>query len=239
NQPLRILLQRQAGPVIIISNGYGLLIRPMIRVFDLPRAKLVCCHLRHFNHRRDGKLALLDDRHDRDVITQSMVITDSNTDADLLAVCKIPCLTVWKDAVFKRAFDGLAYLPGDYLSRVKRPRQGALRHLVIYNLLPWILIGLSASSTVADIIGLAALFLSLWSIYELGYYDNDRCAINYETTPKLTPEALTFNGRCFGLKAGLTALIFGAAGIALLLPTRFFSAFALWDAALLALYATY
>lgn len=194
NRDLQVALQNYPYPVIIASNGYGVLIRPMLAALNLPGTTLVCCNLSRFHHRRDGKLALLDPTHDRAFIARSLVITDSHADADLLAACKTPCLTAWKKAAFKRAFDGLAYLPGDYLSRVKRPHQGALRHLVIYNLLPWILVGLSSSASVTEVLGLTALFLSLWSIYEWGYYDNDRCAIKYERTPKLTPEAQTFNG---------------------------------------------
>lgn len=212
----------------------------MLEALDLPNAHLVCCDLHRIHHRRDGKLALLDITHKREFIAQALVITDSHADADLLAACKTPCLTVWQAAELRRAFDGLAYLPDDYLSRVKRPRQGALRHLVLYNLLPWILVGLSTSPLLAEVFGLTALFLSLWSIYEWGYYDNDRCAMEYEPSPKLTQEAQRFDGHFFSIKVWSTALVLGAAAIALLHPRELFLGnFACWVLTLLALCGTY
>lgn len=249
NQPLRDALHAHSKHIVIASNGYELLIRPMISAFKLPGVALVSCHLLRFKHRHDGKLSLLDSVHDREFIAQTLVVTDSYSDADLLRVCKTPCLTVWRDSVFKHAFDGLVYLPTDYLSRVKRPRQGALRSLVIYDLLPWILVGLSLTpnfltshflvSNLLEFFGLIALFLSMWSIYEVGYFDNDQCAVKYEHDPKFTPEAQKFNGRYFKVKAWLTALVLGAIAIALINPAVFIKLYAIWVIALLALNGVY
>jgi hypothetical protein len=239
NQPLRDSLRAHSKHVVIASNGYQLLIRPMISAFDLPGAALVSCHLLRFKHRRDGKLKLLDTAHDREFIAKALVITDSYSDADLLRVCKAPCLTVWRNALFKHAFDGLVYLPTDYLNRVKRPRQGALRSLVIYDLLPWILVGLSVAPSFLELLGLILLFLSMWSIYEVGYFDNDQCGVKYEHDPKLTPEAQHFNGHYFKTKAWLTALVLGAIAIGLINSAAFMKLSALWVVALLSLNAVY
>lgn len=239
NQTLRDALLAHSKHVVIASNGYEILLRPMISAFNLPGVALVCCHLLRFKHRRDGKLTLLDAAHDRDFIGKALVVTDSYTDADLLRVCKTPCLTVWKDAAYKKAFDGLVYLPTDYLSKVKRPRQGALRSLVIYDLIPWILVGLSVAPNILEFFGLIALFLSMWAIYEVGYFDNDQCAVNYESDPKLTPEAQQFNGRFFKTKAWVTALILGAIAIGLIEPTAFIKWFPVWIITLIALNGVY
>jgi len=239
NTTLRDALHTHSKHTIIASNGYQLLIRPMLSAFKLPDAALVCCDLFRLKHRRDGKLALLEKAVDREFIAQALVVTDSYTDADLLRVCKTPCLTVWHDALFTRAFDGLVYLPTDYLSKVKRPRQRANRTLVIYDILPWVLVGLSTSPSVAEALGLVVLFLSMWSIYEVGYFDNDQCAVKYEKDPKLTPEAQVFNGRYFKTKAWLTALVLGAIAIVLISPAAFIKWYAIWVATLLTLNATY
>lgn len=239
NQTLRDSLHAHSKHIVIASNGYQLLIRPMISAFNLPGATLVCCHLLRLKHRRDGKLKLLDTAHYREFIAKALVVTDSYSDADLLRVCKTPCLTVWRDALFKHAFDGLVYLPTDYLSRVKRPRQGALRSLVIYDLLPWILVGFSVSPHFSELVGLIVLFLSMWSIYEIGYFDNDQCGIKYEHDPKLTPEAQQFNGRYFKTKAWLTALILGAIAIGLIDAASFIKLYALWVGALFSLNCVY
>ncbi len=239
NLKLRDTLRAHSKHIVIASNGYELLLRPMIKAFNLPGVALVSCHLLRFKHRRDGKLTLLDAAHDREFIGKSLVVTDSYTDAPLLRVCQTPCLTVWRDALYRRAFDGSVYLPTDYLSRVKRPRQGALRSLVIYDLLPWILVGLSITPHILDVVGLFALFLSMWAIYEVGYFDNDQCAVHYESDPKLTPEAQNFNGRFFRLKAWLTALVLGAIAVACIDLNAFPQLFAIWVLTLLALNGVY
>lgn len=239
NQKLRDALRAYSKHIVIASNGYELLLRPMIKAFDLPSVALVSCHLLRFKHRRDGKLTLLDTAHDREFISKSLVVTDSYTDAPLLRVCQTPCLTVWRDALYQRAFDGLVYLPTDYLSRVKRPRQGALRSLVIYDLVPWILVGLSVTPHVLDVVGLFALFLSMWAIYEVGYFDNDQCAVLYESDPKLTLEAQQFKGRFFRVKAWLTAVVLGAIAVACIEPNDFAPLFIAWMLTLLALNGVY
>lgn len=239
NVALRDAMHSHAKHVVIASNGYQLLIRPMLDAFKLPDAALVCCQLFRLKDRRDGKLALLEKAVERDFIAQSLVVTDSYADADLLRVCKTPCLIVWRDALFTRAFDGLVYLPTDYLSKVKRPKQRAARTLVIYDVLPWVLVGLSTSPGIAEFLGLTILFLSMWSIYEVGYFDNDQCAVNYEKDPKLTPEAQAFNGRRFKTKAWLTALVLGAIAIALINVTAFVKWYLVWIVTLLTLNLTY
>jgi hypothetical protein len=239
NVQLRDTLHGTPNQIIIASNGYKLLIQPMISALELPNATLVCCHLLRLNHRRDGKLALLSTSHGQELIAKSLVITDSYSDADLLRACKSPCLTLWKDAAFEKAFNGLVYLPGDYLSKVKRPKRGVMRNLVMYDLLPWILVGLSASINFYNFVGLIALFFSMWSVYEIGYFDNDRCAVKFESDPNLTPEAQKFVNRSFEAKAWITALALGALGVWLVHPIDFFVNFAIWVAVLLALFGTY
>lgn len=239
NTPLRNALHTHSKHIIIASNGYELLIRPMLSAITLPNAELVCCKLFRLKDRRDGKLALLEKTIDRATVAQSLVVTDSYTDADLLRVCKTPCLAVWREALFQRAFDGWVYLPTDYLSKVKRPRQRANRTLLIYDILPWVLVGLSISPDIAEVVGLVLLFLSMWAIYEVGYFDNDQCAVKYEKDPKLTVEAQAFNGRYFKTKAWLTALVLGAIAIALLNPAAFLKYYTIWIVTLLALNGTY
>jgi hypothetical protein len=45
-----------------------------------------------------------------------------------------------------------------------------------------------APNPIAHVVGLALLLLSLWTIYERGYVDNDRAAARYEADPRLTAE---------------------------------------------------
>jgi hypothetical protein len=239
NRSLSDALRPHGARVIVASNGYKLLIKPMLKFFDLPDAGLVCCHIKNFGHRRDGKLALVGTRYGKELIAKSMVITDSYTDAALLRVCATPVLTVWSEAKFAKAFNGLAYLPGDYVRNIKRPRTGALRNIFLYDTLPWILVGASMTPSFTELFGLALLFFSMWSIYEIGYFDNDQCAIKYEDDPKLSQEAERFDGRFFEIKVWSVALLLGAAGIWLLQPADFLLFFSIWITVLLVLYGIY
>lgn len=239
NGELRQALSSRSHPVIIASNGYSLLIRPMLPFLGLPNAALVCCRLLNLRHRRDGKLALVKDCYGDSFIAGSFVITDSYTDADLMRASRDACLTTWNEARFERAFDGRIYLPGDYLSRVKRPGKGALRSLVLYDLLPWLLIGLSITPGIYQFVGLIALFFSMWAVYEIGYYDNDQCARQYEIDPVLTSEAQAFTVQQFEFKAWCTALLLGGIGVLLIRPDTFILALLVWTGVLLALHGTY
>jgi len=87
----------------------------------------------------------------------------------------------------RHALSGV-YLPGQYLSRVKRPgTRYIVRGIVQEDFALWVLssIGL-ALFPFLHLVGLALLAISFWSIYELGYVDNDRIAARYEADPKLS-----------------------------------------------------
>jgi hypothetical protein len=103
------------------------------------------------------------------------------------------------------------YVPGQYLTQIKRPGQRYIMHgIILENFALWVLCSiLHAPSPVTHVIGLLALLI--WAIYERGYVDNDWVALHHEKDPKLsdtvgklevadTPTATVDLGR--GLRAG-------------------------------------
>jgi hypothetical protein len=72
------------------------------------------------------------------------------------------------------------------------------------------------------------LFLSLWSVYEIGYMDNDICAQKFETDPVFTDEARGFPYKGAKRGAWIWALILGGIGC-LFVPHRSWPiSFGLW-----------
>jgi phosphoserine phosphatase len=239
NKDLREALAARTEGVVIASNGYRRIIKPMLAAFGLKDAELICCSLRRFHHRSRGKLTLMLASVPQSQIAGAAVITDSLTDAPLLAACEKPCLTVWSAARYEKAFPGKIYLPGDYLSRVKRPRQGAFKSLIKEDLVVWVLVGLSVTPTISEFAGLTLLFFSMWSFYELGYFDNDRCALKYETDPRVTKEFQAIAGTNFALKAAIVGTILGLLGILALDPSQFVRNAILWSLGMAGLCCVY
>jgi phosphoserine phosphatase len=232
-------LRSNGDHVIVATNGFRIVIKPMMNAFGLEKATLVACRLLHLQDRANGKLALLKTKYDDGFLASSIVITDSRTDTPLLQVCAVPCLTQWTGAIFDKAFKGVAYVPGDYITYVKKPRMRASRKLVREDLLPWVIVGLSTSFTLSHILGLICLFYSMWAVYEVGYYDNDITAKLYESDPQLTSAAVAFDDRRFPLRAWGVALALGLIGSLLVARPAVMTTAIIWLAVLCGLQATY
>lgn len=244
NVELLEALRRRPSAFVIASNGYRPVIGPLLRSLDLREFRLVCCNILRFRHRILGKLALLQSQLSEEDIATSTVITDSLRDAPLLAACERPCLTVWKDAVYAPAFSGRYYLPGDYVSKIKRPRSGALRRLARDDLFPWVLAGLIIQPDILavalDVAGLVCLFFSMWCYYELGYHDNDQCAIKYESDGVTTVDVQSVPASGLALRMIVMGSALGILGIALAVPPfGWLMAFGAWFGGMAALTIVY
>ncbi len=189
NRPLLDALRASAARPIIVTVGFESIVRPLIAAFGMPDTQLVAARGFGFRDRRRGKLAMAVEALGEEIVRGALVVTDSPQDAPLLEAAARPLRTLWPDAKYRRAL-GRVYLPGEYLSRVKRPGERYIwRGIVQEDLVFWILssIGL-AVHPFAHILGLILLLISFWAIYERGYVDNDRAAEHFEHDPKLTAE---------------------------------------------------
>ncbi|GJD97978.1 hypothetical protein [Methylobacterium iners] len=240
NVKLADALRSRGEKDVIVSNGFQLIIRPLVVGLNLSEIDVICCRVLRLKDRSQGKLALAVRKLGLQAVKAAMVVTDSLKDAEILSVCKYPCLVVWREAVFRRAFDKVAYLPGDYLIQVKRPKQGALRKLVREDLFVWIAVALTVTDvTWWQVLGIILLFASMWSVYEIGYYDNDFCAKHFESDPKLNPRFDEFNGQIFVRKAWFFGLITGVTGTILISGFDDISKPFVWCAVLISLRGTY
>ncbi|MDE2347919.1 MAG: haloacid dehalogenase-like hydrolase [Gammaproteobacteria bacterium] len=189
NRPLFDALRASAAQPIVVTVGFESIVRPLIAALGIPDATLVAARGFGFHDRRRGKLAMAVEALGDETIRRSLVITDSPQDRPLLDAAARPLRTIWPDAKYRRAL-GRVYLPGEYLSRVKRPGERYIwRGIVQEDLAFWILSSISlAAHPLAHVLGLALLALSFWAIYERGYVDNDHAAAHFEHDPKLTAE---------------------------------------------------
>jgi hypothetical protein len=227
---------------IIVTVGFEAIVRPLVEALKVPQAvRIVAARHSVFSDRREGKLALTTRALGAATIKRALVITDSDQDADLLEACAVPLLIKWPQARFAPALRGV-YLPGQYMTQVKRPGQGYIsRGILQEDYALWVLASLSFTQPVLHVVGLLFLLLSFWAVYERGYVDNDEIAARYERDPTLNPAfydapVVTPRWAPWGW-----ALVSGAIGVAVLRGVNLHGlyAFGAWMAVLLATYATF
>lgn len=180
------LAARSATP-IVVTAGFLPIVAPLLEALGLGDAALVATGASDFSDRRKGKLRLAVECLGQTTVRQSFVITDSPDDLPLLDACARPARTVWPEARCQPAHSGV-YLPGQYLSLVKRPGERYIvRGILQEDFALWLLCSLGlAAVPLVHVAGLLFLLLSFWAIYERGYVDNDECGARYEKDPKLS-----------------------------------------------------
>ncbi|MEL6495954.1 MAG: hypothetical protein AAFQ41_12665 [Cyanobacteria bacterium J06623_7] len=110
------------------------------------------------------------------------------------------------------------YLPFSYLERVKRKNEKYTLKVILWDDVPLLVLAFSwsASNPLIHIVGIISLLISFWCVYELGYYENDRIAEQYESQPKLSPAYYSHRQMMNTALPWLWSLGFGWVGIILL-----------------------
>lgn len=239
NRRLVAALKSRGQPPIIVTAGFQTVVAPLVAALGFGDSKIVAARLTSIDDRRLGKLHTARRALGTETIAGALIVTDSLQDVELLRCCALPLYTVWPEARFRQALSR-TYLPGEYLSRIKRPgNRYIMRGIVQEDFAFWLLssVGL-ALNPVTHITGLLLLLLSFWAVYERGYVDNDMVANRLEADPKLTPEFFSETVATPALLPWLWAAASGALALFLLDPTR--SSFpvnsAKWAALLIATY---
>src|SRR5262249_2947561 len=164
--------------------------------------------------RQLGKLHLASEALEPNSLNSALFITDSLDDLPLLDKCGYPMRVIWPNARYVPALSGV-YLPGEYLSKVKRPNgRYIIRGVIQEDFAFWVLSTIAlATQPVTHVLGLLILLISFWAVYERGYVDNDLIAARYEDDPKLS-EAFWNSNVCTSLwQAWAWALGTGALGV--------------------------
>jgi hypothetical protein len=217
NLPLWKALVERRDPAAIVTVGFRFIVTPLARALGVGSLPIVASRISSFADRRRGKLAMAIAALGEGTVAGALVITDSMSDAPLLERCGRPLHVVWPGARYVPAFSG-TYLPGQYVSRVKRPGERYIfRAILQEDFAFWVLasVGL-ARQPVLHVVGVALLLLSFWAIYERGYVDNDLVASRYEQDPKLSEAFRTTPVATPVLQPWIWALGAGAAAVLVL-----------------------
>jgi hypothetical protein len=188
NSRLAAALQQHRHRVVIVTAGFLPIVQPLIEALGFGDCRVIAARL-GFQDRRNGKLQMVRTAVGELELSTALFITDSTDDAPVLARCRRPLRVVWPESLYTRALSQV-YLPGLYLSLVKRPGQRYIWRSVIQEDFAYWVLGTLALAThpALHLCGLALTSLSLWSIYERGYADNDWAAANLESAGKLSSE---------------------------------------------------
>ena len=217
NTQLLAAFKRHAIRPIILTAGFRPIVAPLVAALGLPDALIIAARLDDSADRVRGKLRCAIDALGEEMLRRGLLITDSLQDLPVLRVCKRPIRTVWPGASYRRALADV-YLPGDYLTRVKRPGAHYIRRGIMQeDFAFWVLSSIAlAAHPVLHVAGLLLLLVSFWAVYERGYVDNDDVGLRYEKDPKIESaywEAPVATPR---VQPWIWALALGALGIVVL-----------------------
>ncbi|MDB6044571.1 MAG: hypothetical protein JWM63_3122 [Gammaproteobacteria bacterium] len=227
NQPLLNVVKAHALPPIILTLGFRPIVAPLVAALGLPEARIIAARLDSFEDRCRGKLECAIDTLGQEAVGHGLLITDSTQDLPLLHACRQPLRTIWPEARYRRALSHV-YLPGEYLTQVKRPGEHYIRRGILQeDFAFWVLASIALAPNPWTLIpALLLLLASFWTIYERGYVDNDMIGARHEEEPKLNPaywEAPVATPR---VQPWIWAFALGACGVILL---RWPRAPAAWD----------
>lgn len=216
NPALVHVLQSRSGPTIVVTVGFEPIVAPLVGIL-LPGARTVAARLNTFADRRRGKLACATEALGETLVSQALVVTDSLQDLPLLQACAFPLRTIWPDAEYRHALNGI-YLPGLYMALIKRPGEHYFRRAVLQeDYVLWVVSSVAlASSPLHHAAGLLLLIFSFWVVYEHGYVDNDLIALHREEDPKLSVAFKETSVATPTWQPWIWALVLGLAGIGVL-----------------------
>ena len=206
------------GMVGVVSNGFKPLIAPLLRDGPQADAQILAAPLwGGLNWRFQGKRALAEAHFGKDEVGQAVFVTDHESDVDLLEVTRAGFLVKWPEARFEPAFAD-SYIPLHYAARVKRnPETG--RSFLTDNLGDDLLVVLLAfcpfsTAPIATGVAITLMHFSFWTIYELGYHENDVVSSTLEHEKKVPPAFEQLGNRMSPRAAWVWAVVLGAFGAA-------------------------
>ena len=250
NQELKAVLQTRALTPVVLTTGFKSIVAPLLAAMGFADTPLVAARMYSFADRRSGKMRMAMRGLGAEVVSCSLVVTDSVNDLPLLQSCARPLRTLWPQACYHRGLNRV-YLPGEYISQIKRPgMRYIIRSILQEDFAFWLLcsIGL-AINPVTHVVGLLLLLLSFWTIYERGYVDNDLVASRDELDPKLSATFGKTEVATPSVQPWIWALLAGAVGVAVLCADDhrkahaermvFLVHYAGWVAVLISMYACF
>lgn len=215
NRWLREKLQKLPDErIVICSNGYEELVMPLVKGSRWEKCRLSFVPLfRNPDVFRQNKIERLAAALDAQEVKQSVFVTDSKDDLALLNHVDHPCLVTWNAAAKKYGYVP-RLMPLSYTLFAKAPLPSALKKMFFddYVIMFMALIFAAANFHFTVMAGATFLFLSLQSMYEIGYYENDFHSAKLEDKPKIRKQAALFYGSHVVARALLWSVLFAVVG---------------------------
>ncbi|MDC2993771.1 haloacid dehalogenase-like hydrolase [bacterium] len=223
---------------IIISFGFKQLIEPLIEAKSCQnslfteRPILICSDIfkPSLSIRRHGKISGLERYFPEIVWSKYFSVSDSEEDRDLLLRSRNGFYIQWHEP---DTVPRPGYIPFRFLRQAKfRGRSYFKNYILQQDLVVWLFI---YAFTYSQALPAFFFFLSLHSIYEIGYYENDYIAAKTEQNPTLFFELSDFECYPIGSMAWIFALLTGLLGIFALYNSFHLQSLAAWFLILIAL----
>lgn len=181
---------RPEHKIIILSYGFHPIIHPLLYAAGLNNYTLVCSKFYPWgsNLRVAGKLNALEKVLPRSAWDQTVFITDSQDDTEIIKAIPHSYLVQWCP-LGTPAFQGW-YVPFRYTLEGKYPNSRYFTYQIVLEDLA--LLWMAYAFSFYYMAALTLLFFSLYCIYERGYYDNDHVAPTYESEPVISEQSRSF-----------------------------------------------
>ncbi len=186
---MRALASQPIGRVVVATYGFRFLVAPLLSAMECPWPLCVSATLTGgLQLRRDGKAAVLQQILGAEVLSQSMLVTDSHDDRDFLPLCRQAFL-ITPDGGPSMKLASTSYLPLQYMHHCKRHGENTIvRVILFYDLLTLCLaFGPASMRPVPCLLGLLFFQIAFWTIYEVGNWENDVLGTIYEDKPRIPP----------------------------------------------------
>lgn len=185
NKPLlEVLARRDPGNVVICSQGFGPVVRPVLRHMGLGACKVDTCGLlTGYRDRLRPKTRRVADLAGEEALRKAAVVTDSADDRDILEAAGVPLLVEWPPSPIIAVTSH--YIPFYYMVRVKHKGLAPIVRETFSVDLVFLLLAFSWISPLPLLhaFGLFLFFISFWLVYEMGYMENDQIAHEHEKDP--------------------------------------------------------
>ncbi|MGB3492993.1 MAG: HAD family hydrolase [Elainellaceae cyanobacterium] len=185
---IQAIKSRPNSRVVIVTKGFNFIVDPIVKYLPLAVEKSIGCRFwQGYADRTTPKEKLMQGHFTEQEIQHSIFVTDSLDDRSYLSIADYPFFVQWEDATYIPAMTD-AYLPLFYAEKVKRPGKQTIKKLILKNHFIALFLALSWISPMPIVHGIGILFLTIafWCIYEVGYWENDRVAEQYEKNPTLS-----------------------------------------------------
>ncbi len=208
NQPLINALPPNQ-PIVVLSFGFRHVIKPILNAAGLSQATLVCSDVARWeNLRASGKPQALAKYAPDFPLNRAVFVTDSHDDDAVVSQVARAHLVQWGPYTAP-AFQNY-YVPMRYAVQGKYANSRYFTYQILLEDFALLLLAYAFSPWYA--VGLWCLFLSLYAIYEIGYFENDHLAASREAMPAVSEEARGFKAHP-RYKPWAWAVIFGVSGI--------------------------